>query len=112
PSQPPPPAPVPAAPGTVVEPAPIFQAPATGLTNANPPPMPPYAWPTYAPYNNFSRVAYPQLYPYNSWPFIGPPYPFPKIPVSWRHVTLEWQDGHWFYATRANSHCWWQLRYW
>ena len=34
--------------------------------------MPPYAWPTYAPYDNFSRVATPLAYPYNSFPYIGP----------------------------------------
>ena len=111
PSQVPPPAPN-APPGTGVEPAPIFQAPMPNPMATNPPPMPPYAWPTYAPYNNYSRVAYPKIYPYQSWPFIGPVDPFPKIPLGWRHVTLEWDDGHWFYATRGNSHCWWQLRYW
>src|SRR5439155_22824171 len=29
----------------------------------NPPHLPPYAWPTYAPYNNYSRVGYPEQYP-------------------------------------------------
>jgi hypothetical protein len=76
------------------------------------PRMPPYAWPTYAPYNNYSRVAVPQLYPYKSWPFIGPCYPFPKIPLGWRKVSLEWRDGHWWYGQVGNSHDWWRLRYW
>ena len=95
-----------------VEPVPVFQAPAPSPYDLNPPKMPPYSWPTYAPYNNYSRVAYPLAYPYNAWPFIGPCYPFPKIPLSWRSVSLEWQDGYWFYSTHSNSHDWWRLRYW
>ena len=77
-----------------------------------PPPMPPYAWPTYAPYNNVSRVAYPNLYPYQSWPFIGPFYPYPKIPPGWRSITLSWQDGYWWYGKNATPHDWWRVRYW
>jgi hypothetical protein len=97
------------------EPTPIFQA---GPPQAGPgpvpslPPLPPYAWPTYAPYNNYSRVAYPIIYPYQSWPFIGPQYPFPKIPLGWRSVKLTWEDGHWWYARVACGHDWWRLRYW
>jgi hypothetical protein len=78
----------------------------------NPPKMPSYAWPTYAPYNNYSRVAYPSLYPYSAWPFIGPFYPFPKVPLGWRKVTLEWEDGHWFYSKNAAPHDYWRVRYW
>src|SRR5262249_26859492 len=59
--------------------------PAYDLTG---PKMPPYAWPTYAPYPNMSRVAYPQAYPYNAFPYIGPYYPFPKVPLGWRKVQL------------------------
>src|SRR5262249_24560915 len=76
----------PAAPGTFTEPLPIYQAPPPGPYDVTQPKMPPYAWPTYGPYNNYSRVAYPQLYPYQSWPFIGPCYPFPKVPLGWRKV--------------------------
>jgi BON domain-containing protein len=100
-------------PGSVPgEPVPIYQAPPATPYDLNPPKMPPYAWPTYAPYNNNSRVAYPNLYPYQSWPFIGPIYPFPKIPPGWRKISLEWQDGYWWYGSNANSHDWWRLRYW
>jgi hypothetical protein len=99
-------------PGAAVEPLPIYQAPPPGPYDLVPPRMPPYAWPTYAPYNNYSRVAYPTLYPYNAWPFIGPVYPFPKIPLGWRKVSLEWQDGWWWYAKHSNCHDWWRLRYW
>jgi hypothetical protein len=95
------------------EPTPIFAA-APGIPNPalQPPRMPPYAWPTYAPYNNYSRVACPTLYPYQAWPFIGPVYPFPKIPLGWRSVKLEWMDGHWWYGKNATGHDWWRIRYW
>ena len=101
------------------EPMPIFHAPpgaALGAAGAAghtpPPPMPPYAWPTYAPYNNFSRVATPNIYPYQSWPFIGPMYPFPKVPLGWRSIKLEWYDGHWWYGKTPTGHDWWRIRYW
>lgn len=77
-----------------------------------PAPMPPYAWPSYAPYNNFSRVAYPVVYPKEAFPLIGPVYPFPKTPLSWRKVTLEYDDGHWWLATHGGKRDWWVLRYW
>ena len=77
-----------------------------------PPPMPPYAWPTYAPYNNYSRVAHPTLYPYEAFPFIGPMHPFPKVPLGWRGISLRWQDGHWWYGREATGHDWWRIRYW
>lgn len=112
-------APPPAPPGEVplpppnpaAEPVPLYQA-APSPYDLNPPKMPAYAWPTYAPYNNYSRVAYPTLYPYQAWPFIGPIYPFPKVPLGWRKVKLEWQDGKWWYSTHSNSYDWWRLRYW
>jgi hypothetical protein len=98
--------------GPYAEPAPIYQMPGVGPYDVNQPHMPPYAWPTYAPYNNYSRVAYPEAYPYNAWPYIGPVYPFPKIPLGWRSVKLEWEDGHWWFRRVATSHDWWRLRYW
>jgi len=94
------------------EPAPMFQAPTPSPYDLNPPRMPPYAWPTYAPYNNYSRVAYPLAYPYNAWPFIGPEYPFPKVPLGWRSVKLEWDDGYWWFSKTATKNNWWHLRYW
>jgi len=94
------------------EPTPIFQACPGPQPGMMPPRMPPYAWPAYAPYNNFSRVAYPNLYPYQSWPFIGPFYPYPKIPPGWRSITLTWQDGYWWYGKNATPHDWWRVRYW
>jgi hypothetical protein len=99
--------------GGIQEPTPIFQAPA-GMPNPAilPPPMPPYAWPAYAPYNNYSRVAYPTLYPYEQFPFIGPFYPYPKVPTGWRAVTLRWQDGYWWYGKDVTGHDWWRIRHW
>jgi hypothetical protein len=99
-------------PGMPTDPLPVFQAPPGPPAGYNQPPLPPYAWPTYAPYNNYSRVAYPLLYPYQSWPFIGPIYPFPKVPLGWRSIKLEWYDGYWWYGKVPNGHDWWRIRYW
>ena len=110
---PPLPGPAAAAKGpTMPEPVPAFRAQPPAYASMNPPYMPPYAWPTYAPYNNFSRVAYPTAYPYNSWPYIGPVYPFPKVPPGWRSVKLEWDDGYWWFSRVAHKHDWWKLRFW
>lgn len=98
--------------GQLPEPIPIFQAPAGPNPAMQPPPMPPYAWPTYAPYNNYSRVAYPNAYPYEQWPFIGPMYPFPRVPLGWRSVSLTWEDGTWWYHRNPTGHDWWRVRYW
>jgi hypothetical protein len=102
---------IPGGPGGRPEPMPIFQAPGMGFSDLNPPRMPPYAWPTYAPYNNYSRVAYPDAYPYNAWPFIGPIHPFPKIPLGWRSVKLEWNDGYWWFSRTSTKYDWWRLRF-
>ncbi len=110
--QAPPPAPRGFGGGPISEPVPVVQAPVPSPYDVNPPKMPPYAWPTYAPYNNLSRVAYPTDYPYNAFPFIGPVYPFPKVPLSWRAVKLQFEDGHWWYSRTATNHDWWRLRYW
>ena len=97
--------------GPIVEPVPLgFQGQAAPDMQA--PNMPPYAWPTYAPYGNVSRVAYPQAYPYNAFPFIGPYYPFPKVPLGWRKVTLEWDDGHWYLGRQSAPHDYWRVKFW
>lgn len=95
----------------IVEPAPLG-VPGQAAPDLQAPNLPPYAWPTYAPYNNLSRVAYPQAYPYNAFPFIGPYYPFPKVPLGWRKVTLEWEDGHWFLGRNSTPHDYWRTRFW
>ena len=58
--------------------------------------MPGYAWPSYAAYPNYAALAYPQQYSAAAWPYIGPFYPYPQVPLGWRKVTLEWDDGWWF----------------
>ena len=98
--------------GQLPEPMPIFQPMPGPNPMMQPPPMPPYAWPTVAPYNNYSRVAYPQAYSYEQWPFIGPMYPFPRVPLGWRSVSLTWEDGHWWYHRNPTGHDWWRIRYW
>lgn len=95
----------------VVEPAPLG-VPGHITPDLQAPPLPPYAWPTYAPHNNLSRVAYPEAYPYNAFPFIGPYYPFPKVPLGWRKVSLEWEDGHWYLGRKAAPHDYWRVRFW
>lgn len=97
--------------GPVVEPMPLAPGGA-GPADGFAPPLPPYAWPTYAPHNNVSRVAYPQSYPYNAFPFIGPFYPFPKVPPGWRSVKLEWEDGHWWLGRTSVPYDYWRVRFW
>lgn len=59
------------------------------------PQLPQYAWPSYAPYPNYGAVTYPKQYSPMAWPYIGPFYPYPQVPLGWRKVTLEWDDGWW-----------------
>lgn len=58
--------------------------------------MPGYAWPSYASHPNYAAVTYPQQYSPTAWPYIGPFYPYPQVPLGWRKVTLEWDDGWWW----------------
>jgi hypothetical protein len=58
--------------------------------------LPNYAWPSYASYPNYGAVSYPKQYSATAWPYIGPFYPYPQVPLGWRKVTLEWKDGWWF----------------
>lgn len=60
------------------------------------PHLPNYAWPSYAPYPNYAALTYPKQYSPTAWPYIGPFYPYPQVPMGWRKVTLEWDDGWWF----------------
>lgn len=58
--------------------------------------LPNYAWPGYAAYPNYAAVSYPQQYSPSAFPYIGPFYPYPQVPLGWRKVCLEWDDGWWF----------------
>ncbi len=57
--------------------------------------LPSYAWPSYAAYPNYAAVTYPRQHSAMAWPYIGPFYPYPQVPLGWRKVTLEWDDGWW-----------------
>jgi hypothetical protein len=63
---------------------------------------PNYAWPSYAPYPKFSAVGYPTAYPWQAWPNIAAPYPYPEVPLDWRAVTLRWDDGIWWLDFKKN----------
>ncbi len=60
------------------------------------PSMPGYAWPGYAAHPNYAAVTYPKQYSASAWPYIGPFYPYPQVPMGWRKVQLEWDDGWWY----------------
>ncbi len=60
------------------------------------PNMPGYAWPSYANYPNYSQVSYPKQYGAGAFPYVGPFYPYPQVPLGWRKVTMEWHDGYWW----------------
>ena len=68
------------------------------------PHMPNYAWPSYAASPNYAAVSYPKQYSPTAWPFIGPFYPYPQVPLGWRKVSLEWDDGWWFLDFQDRNH--------
>ncbi len=94
--------------GPDIEPLPLGPSGGVGV---GAPPLPSHAWPTYAPYPNMSRVAYPTAYPHNAFPFIGPYYPFPKVPLGWRSVTLSWEDGHWWLGRKITPQDYWRVKF-
>jgi osmotically-inducible protein OsmY len=67
-----------------------------GAPRYDQPNLPSYAWPTYAAYPNSAAVTYPKQYSPSAWPYIGPFYPYPQVPLGWRRVALEWDDGLWY----------------
>lgn len=67
-----------------------------GAPRYDQPNMPSYAWPSYAAHPNYSAVTYPKQYSPSAWPYIGPFYPYPQVPLGWRKVSLEWDDGLWY----------------
>ncbi|QDV43672.1 periplasmic protein [Stieleria neptunia] len=67
-----------------------------GAPRYDAPNLPNYAWPGYASYPNYAALTYPQQYSPSAWPYIGPFYPYPQVPMGWRKVSLEWDDGWWF----------------
>lgn len=95
---------------TVANPMPAPQAmPASmgGSAMYNQPNFPNNAWPTYAQYPNYAAVSYPSQYSASAWPYIGPFYPYPQVPLGWRKATLEWDDGYWNLNFRSRTDRWW-----
>ena len=39
----------------------------------------------------------------------GPVYGW--VPLGWREVKLEWDDGYWWFSKVATKYDWWRLRY-
>lgn len=71
------------------------------------PNLPNHAWPTYAQYPNSAAVSYPKEYSASAWPYIGPFYPYPQVPLGWRSAQLDWDDGHWNLNFRSRTDKWW-----
>jgi hypothetical protein len=79
-----------------------------GHTIYNQPNLPNYAWPSYAQFPNYAGVTYPSQYSASAWPYIGPFYPYPQVPLNWRKATLEWNEGNWnlSFDTKFHRWCW------
>jgi len=71
------------------------------------PHLPEYAWPSTAAHPNYAQVSYPKQYSASAWPYIGPYYPYPQVPLGWRQAQLEWDDGAWNLNFRARTDRWW-----
>ncbi|MCH9654923.1 MAG: BON domain-containing protein [Planctomycetes bacterium] len=86
-------------------------APQPGMGAANnvynSPHLPEGAWPTYANYPNYAQVSYPSEYSASAFPYIGPFYPYPQVPLGWREAQLEWDDGSWKLNFRPRTERWW-----
>lgn len=102
---PPPAAPQGAAPAQMMP----YAAPVAGASHQvyDQPNLPNHAYPTYGTYPNYAQVSYPQQYSASAWPYIGPFYPYPQVPLGWRKVQLEWDDGYWQLNFRPRTEKWW-----
>jgi osmotically-inducible protein OsmY len=88
---------------------PSYGHPGAGASQAvyNNPSLPDYAWPSYAQYPNSAAVNYPTQYSASAFPYIGPFYPYPQVPLGWRDATLRWDDGQWNLMFRSRTDKWW-----
>jgi len=86
-------------------PAPAMSGGGGGGANYENPQLPGYAWPSYAASPNYAALTYPKQYSASAWPYIGPFYPYPQVPLGWRKVTLEWEDGWWNLDFSDCKHC-------
>jgi osmotically-inducible protein OsmY len=77
------------------QPVPMAPYSAVGTPRYDTPNLPNYAWPGYSAHPNYAALTYPQQYSPSAWPYIGPFYPYPQVPLGWRKVSLEWDDGWW-----------------
>ena len=93
--------------GGGMQPMPMSHVPAAGgrTVSYDNPQVPGYAWPSYAANPNYAALTYPQQYSPSAWPYIGPFYPYPQVPLGWRKVTLEWDDGWWFLDFKDCKDC-------
>lgn len=73
----------------------------------NQPQVPEYAWPSYAQYDNYAAVSYPGSYDASAFPYIGPFYPYPQVPMGWREAQLVWDDGYWNLKFDSRTDRWW-----
>jgi len=97
-----------AAPAAAMPPAGFgHPGPGSAQTIYNMPNLPQYAWPATASYPNSAQVSYPKQYSASAWPYIGPFYPYPQVPLGWRRVSLEWKDGMWQLDFNSRTEKWW-----
>ncbi len=88
---------------------PTYGHPGSGASHQvyNQPNLPEHAWPAMASYPNSAQISYPTEYSPSAWPYIGPFYPYPQIPLGWRQVQMEWDDGYWSLNFRPRTERWW-----
>jgi hypothetical protein len=103
--------------GPAIPPPPGYGHPGQGQSHTvyNMPQLPDYAWPTYAAYPNSAQISYPTEYSASAWPYIGPFYPYPQVPLGWRKAQLEWDDGYWNLTFNPRTDKWfWFMnpKYW
>lgn len=82
--------------------------PGAGMANQaySMPNLPDHAWPAQAQYPNSAQISYPQMYSASAWPYIGPFYPYPQVPLGWREAQLEWDDGFWHLNFKPRTSKW------
>ncbi|MEP3481904.1 MAG: BON domain-containing protein [Fuerstiella sp.] len=84
-------------------------SPVGAAGNYSNPQLPSHAWPAYAQYPNSAAIQYPKQYSASAWPYIGPFYPYPQVPLGWREVSMEWDDGMWQLDFNQKKDAWYWL---
>lgn len=95
--------------GSGIPAPPSYGHPGQGASHVayNMPHLPEHAWPSYASYPNYAQVSYPKQYSASAWPYIGPFYPYPQVPLGWRQAQLVWDDGYWNLKFDSKTDRWW-----